>query len=85
MHHAVAIGGGGDQAPFGITDFKLAVGPGCVGEGLQLVLQLKEMGLQLGVEAEHGGPVALALLGPQGGGIEGGKAGDFWVELGERE
>jgi hypothetical protein len=51
---------------------------------LQLVLQLKEMGLQLGVEAEYGVPVALTLLGPQGSGVEGGKAGEFWVQLDER-
>ena len=84
MHNAVAIGGGGDQAPFGFTDFELAVGPGCVGKRLQFVLQLKEIGLQLGVEGEHGRPIALALLGAQGGGMERGEAGEAGVELSER-
>ena len=79
MHDAVAIGSGGNQAAFGFTDFELAVGPGFVGKRLQLVLQLKEIGLQLGVEGEHGGPIALALLGAQGGGMERGEAGEAGV------
>ena len=84
MHNAVAVRGGGDQAAFGIPDFTLAVGPGRIGEGLQFVLQLQEIGLQLGVEGEHGGPIALALLGAQGGGMERGEAGDAGEEIRER-
>jgi hypothetical protein len=45
MDDAVAVWGGGDQTPLGFTNFKLAVRPGFVGERLQLVLQLKEIGL----------------------------------------
>jgi hypothetical protein len=84
MHHAVAIGGGGNQAAFGIADFKVAVGAGGVGEGLQFVLQLEEIGLQPGVEAEHGGPIALAALGVEGSGVEGGEAGEARPEIPER-
>ena len=51
---------------------------------MQFVLQLKEIGFKLGVEGEHGGSIALALLGAQGGGMERGEAGDAGVELRER-
>ena len=81
MHNAVAIGGGGDHAPFGIPDFKLAVGPGFIGKSKQLVLQLKEIGLQPGVESQHGGSIALALLGTQGGGMECSEAGEAGEEI----
>ncbi len=32
-----------------------------------------------GIESEHGGPIALALLGAQGGGMECGEAGEAVV------
>jgi hypothetical protein len=37
-----------------------------------------------GVESQHRRPIALALLGAQGGGMECGEAGEAGVELGER-
>jgi hypothetical protein len=65
-------------------DYELAVGPGFIGKRKQLVLQLKEIGLQPGVESQHGGSIALALLGAQGGGMECSEAGEAGVELDER-
>jgi hypothetical protein len=37
-----------------------------------------------GIEGEHGRPIALALLGAQGGGMECGEAGEAGVEISER-
>ena len=43
VHHPIAVGGGGDQAPLGLEDLELAVGARGVGEGLQFVLEREEI------------------------------------------
>ena len=83
MHHPIAVGGGGDQAPLGLEDLELAVGAWAVGEALQFVLQREEILLQTGVEAEHRWAVALAFLGTPGSAMEAGEAGDVAVEIGQ--
>ena len=83
VHHPIAIGRSGNQTAFGITDFELAVGAGGVAEALKFLLELEEICFQMGVEGQHGGPVALAPLGVEGSGMEGGEAGDARPEIGE--
>ena len=83
VHHPIAIRGSGDQPPFWVADFELPVGARRIGEGLQFLLQLEEIGLQMFIEGQHIGAVALAALGAAGGGVEGSEAGDLGVEIGE--
>ena len=84
MHHAIAIGGGGDEAALGIADFKLAIGTGGIGERLQFVLEPEEVGFQPGVEGQHSRPVALAALGVEGSGVKGDETGEARPEIAER-
>lgn len=84
VHHPIAVGGGGDQAPLGLEDLELAIGSWAVGEALEFMLEREEFILQVGVEAQHGRAVALAFLGPPRSAMEAGKAGDGGIVIGER-
>ena len=81
VHDAIAKGGGGDEARFGIANGEAAIGAWLVGEAPQLLLQLENLSLQAAVEGEHIGPVAFAALGGFGGGQQAGEAGEARVEI----
>lgn len=67
MNYAVSVGCGGDHARFGGLDLEGGVGTGAVGLGVELVLELDEVGFEAVVEAEDVGAEAFAALGFVGG------------------
>lgn len=83
MHHPVAVGGGADQARFGIADVELPVVGGPVLKTAQLALQPQKLSLQVGVEGQHIRAMALAPLGLTGGRMEMAEAGEARVEVAE--
>jgi hypothetical protein len=60
VHHPIAKGSGTHQPGFGFADRELPIGARGVSEAAQLVLELKQLGFQIGAKGEHIRPIALA-------------------------
>ena len=81
VDHAVAEGGGGDDAVLGIEDFDGLVATGAVAAGLQLAFQSQDLLLEVREEGGDAGLGPLAGGGVQGGGMQGGEGGDGVEEV----
>lgn len=63
VNDAIAIGGGGNKARFGVNDLKGGVVAGGVGLGDELFLELDQFGFQVVIEVGNIGLKPFAALG----------------------
>ena len=78
---AVAVGRRGYHTALGFEDFEPHKGSGPIAEGLQLFLECEQLRFQPGVEGQHSRAIALGPLGPAGGGVQIGEAGEARIEI----